>query len=103
MRQGKPVTVMMLTRGKTRYDALLRWKNENPEPDLAGYAVVIRPTTSPFWEREIFVGNVTEFLMKDVSIDDRIFGVKAIDKNGNSSLVSVYMQRPRTPIEIETY
>jgi len=103
MRQGKPVMVMMLTRGKTRYDAQLRWKNENPEPDLAGYAIVVRPTTSPFWEQEIFVGNVTEYLMKDVSIDDRIFGVKAIDKNGNASLVSVYVPRPRPPLEIETY
>jgi acetylornithine deacetylase/succinyl-diaminopimelate desuccinylase-like protein len=103
VRQGKPVTVTMLTRGKTRYDAQLRWKNENPEPDLAGYAIVERPTTSPFWEQEIFVGNVTEYLMKDVSIDDRIFGVKAIDKNGNASLVSVYVPRPRPPLEIETY
>src|SRR5579864_9706801 len=103
MRQGKPTTVMMLTRGKSRYDAQLRWKNENPEPDLAGYVVVMRSTTSPFWEKEICVGNVTEYLMKDVSIDDRIFGVKAIDKNGNSSLVSIYTPRPRTPLEIETY
>jgi hypothetical protein len=102
-RQGRPMTVMMLTRGKTRYDAQLRWKNEKPEPDLAGYAIVVRSTTSPFWEKEIFVGNVTEYLMKDVSIDDRIFGVKAIDKAGNESLVSVYVQRPRPPLEIETY
>ena len=59
--------------------------------------------TSPFWDKEIFVGNVTEYLMKDVSIDDRIFGVKAIDKNGNASLVSIYAPRPRPPLEIETY
>ncbi len=102
-RNGKPVTVAMLSRGKSRYDAQLRWKNENPEPDLAGYAIVMRSTTSPVWEREIFAGNVTEYLMKDVSIDDRVFGVKAIDKEGNSSLVSVYTSRPRTPAEIETY
>src|SRR5205085_12070791 len=90
MRQGKPATVMMLTRGKSRYDAQLRWRNENPEPDLAGYAIVVRSTTTPFWEKEIFGGNVTEYLIKDISIDDRIFGVKAIDKSGNASLVSVY-------------
>ena len=102
-RQGRTNTVMMLTRGKSRYDAQLRWKNENGEPDLAGYAIVMRSTTSPVWEKEIYVGNVTEYLMKDVSIDDRIFGVKAIDKNGNASLVSVYTPRPRRPQEIETY
>jgi len=102
-REGKPVTITMLTRGKSRYDALLRWKNEKPEPDLAGYAVVVRSTTSPFWEREVYVGNVTEYLMKGASIDDQIFGVKAIDKEGNASLVSVYNPRPRPPMEIETY
>ena len=26
----------MISRGRTRYDAQLRWKNENPEPDLLG-------------------------------------------------------------------
>ena len=102
-RQGRKMIVSMLGRGKTRYDAQLRWKNENPEPDLAGYIVVMRSTTSPFWEKEIFVGNVTEYTMKNVSIDDRIFGVKAVDKDGNTSLVSAYIPRPRPALEIETY
>ena len=93
----------MIGRGKTRYDAQLRWKNENPEPDLEGYIVVMRSTTSPYWDHETFVGNVNEFTLKDVSIDDVIFGVKAIDKDGNESLVSPYVQKPRPRIEIETY
>jgi hypothetical protein len=93
----------MIGRGKTRYDAVLRWKNESPEPDLAGYAIVMRSTTSPSWEREIFVGNVTEYTMKDISIDDRVFGVKAIDHDGNESLVSTYIPAPRRRIEIETF
>jgi Peptidase family M28 len=81
-----------LSRGKSGYDAALRWANPNPEPDLAGYAVVIRDTTSPVWQREIYVGNVTEYTMPDFSIDDVVIGVKAIDKDGNQSLVSVYEQ-----------
>jgi hypothetical protein len=102
-RQGRKTIVSMLGRGKTRYDANLRWKNPNPEADLAGYIIVMRSTTSPFWEKEIFVGNVTEYTMKNVSIDDRIFGVKAVDKDGNTSLVSAYIPRPRAVLEIETY
>jgi hypothetical protein len=47
--------VPLLTRGKSRYDAVLHWL-ANTEPDLAGYAVVIRATTSPEWERETWVG-----------------------------------------------
>jgi hypothetical protein len=93
----------MISRGKTRYDAALKWKNENPEPDLLGYAVVMRKSTAPYWEKEIFVGKVTGYTLKDVSIDDVIFGVKAIDRDGNESLVAPYVPGPRQKLEIETY
>ena len=83
--------VPLLTRGKSGYDAVLHWL-PNTEPDLAGYSVVIRSTTSPVWEREVWVGNVTTYTMPDVSIDDIAIGVKAVDKDGNASLVSPYME-----------
>jgi hypothetical protein len=83
--------VPLLTRGKSGYDAVLHWY-PNSEPDLAGYAVVVRSTTSPVWEREIWVGNVTTYTMPDVSIDDLVIGVKAIDKDGNQSVVSCYAE-----------
>ncbi len=85
----------MLSRGESGYDAVLRWL-KSPEPDVAGYAVVIRPTTAPDWEREIWVGNVTKYTIPDLSIDDIVIGVKAVDKDGNQSLVSVY-QEPFNP------
>jgi len=81
----------MLSRGKSGYDAVLRWL-PNTEPDLAGYAVLVRSTTSPVWEREIWVGNVTSYTMPDVSIDDVVIGVKAIDRDGNQSVVSCYAE-----------
>ncbi len=90
-------------RGKSKYAALLKWKNESPEPDLAGYAIVSRSTTAPFWEKEIFVGNRTEYLLEDVSLDELIFGVKAIDKDGNESLVAVYADAPRPKDVFEVY
>ena len=62
----------------------------SPEPDLAGYSILIRDTTAPLWQREIYVGNVTEYTMPDTSIDDVVIGVRAIDKDGNPSLVSAY-------------
>jgi hypothetical protein len=83
--------VPLLTRGKSGYDAVLRWL-PNTEPDLAGYSVLMRSTTSPVWEREVWVGNVTSYTMPDVSIDDVVIGVKAVDKDGNASLVSPYME-----------
>ena len=90
--------VPLLTRGKSGYDAVLHWL-PNTEPDLTGYAVVIRSTTSPVWERETWVGNVTSYTMPDVSIDDVVIGVKAVDQNGNQSAVSTYME-PVTPSQL---
>jgi len=83
--------VPLLTRGKSGYDAVLHWL-PNTETDLAGYAVVMRSTTSPVWERETWVGNVTSYTMSDLSVDDVVIGVKAVDADGNQSLVSPYME-----------
>jgi hypothetical protein len=102
-RNGRKVPSLMLTRGKTRYDALLKWKQENPEADLSGYVIMMRRTTAPYWEREIFVGNVSEYTLPAVSIDELVFGVKAIDKEGNESLTSPYVQAPRQKRKIEIY
>ena len=83
-----------LTRG-SGYDAVLRWEHPDPEPDLAGFMIVIRSTTAPDWEREIWAGNVHEFTLKNMPIDQFVFGVKAIDRQGHESLVSAYVTQPR--------
>lgn len=77
------------------YDAVLRWDQPDPEADLAGFIVVVRSTTSPDWEREIWAGNVKEFTLKNTSIDQVVFGVKAVDKEGHESPVSAYVLAPR--------
>jgi hypothetical protein len=102
-RNGQKTTNLLLTRGTGRSDAVLRWKSDQPEADLGGYVVVMRATTAPYWEREIFVGKVTEYTFPDVSIDEYVFGVKAVDQEGNESLVSPYIPAPRVKRVIETY
>lgn len=102
-RNGQKVNSLLLTRGKSRYDAALKWKSDAPEADLAGYAILWRSTTAPYWEHELFVGKATEYTLPDVSIDELVFGVKAIDKDGNESLVSPYVQAPRAKRKIEVY
>jgi hypothetical protein len=77
------------------YDAVLRWEYPDPEPDLAGFIVVVRSTTAPDWEREIWAGNVKEFTLKNTSIDQVVFGVKSVDKEGHESPVSAYVLAPR--------
>jgi hypothetical protein len=95
--------VPRISRGKSRYDAQLQWKSDGPDSNLKGYSVVIRSTTAPDWEQEVFVGNRNEYLLKDVSIDEFRFGVKAIDSDGNESLVAPYVYPPRQKREIPVY
>jgi hypothetical protein len=102
-RNGRTLKTLLLTRGKSGYDAVLKWKNPNPEPDLAGYVVLMRDTTAPFWEREIYAGNVNEYTLPDVSVDTYVLGVAALDKGGNQSLASPYVQTPHEARPIHTY
>jgi hypothetical protein len=91
----------MIARGGG-YDAVLRWRNVGGDEDIKGYAVMIRNTTSPYWEQEIYVGKVNTYTLKDVSIDEVKFGIKAIGNNGSESLVTAYTYPPRQRVEIET-
>jgi hypothetical protein len=84
------------------YDAVLSWRAAGPEDGIKGYTIVVRNTTAPFWEQEIYVGKVNTFTMKDVSIDDAKFGVKAIGNDGSESLVTPYVYPARVKVEIET-
>lgn len=95
--------VPRISRGKSRYDAELHWKSGGTDRNMKGYAIVMRSTTAADWEQEVFVGNVTDYVFKDVSIDDIRFGVKAIDNDGNESLVAPYVYPPRTKREIPVY
>lgn len=68
-------------------DTDLKW-DASTEPDLAGYEIVWRDTTSPTWTNSRAVGRVTSYTMKGMSKDNYFFGVRAIDKEGNRSPVS---------------
>jgi len=64
----------------------LVWR-ANSEPDLAGYRIVWRDTTAAEWQASKLVGNVTEARL-DMSKDNVLFGVQAVDKDGNVSPAS---------------
>jgi hypothetical protein len=68
-------------------DTTLHWQ-ANSEPDLAGYEILWRDTTAPFWQGRGFAGNVTRYTIKNRSKDNFIFGVRAIHKDGNAGVVS---------------
>ena len=87
-----------LDRGPSGYDARLRWR---PSEGATGYRIFWREAWTPDWQFERFVGDVTEAVLPDVSIDDYVFGVAAVGPGGHESLVSAYVNPPRTPVEIK--
>ena len=83
---ARPKNVGIVTARLTN-DTDLKW-DANAEPDLAGYEVVWRDTTSPVWANSRAVGCVTAYTMKGMSKDNYFFGVRAVDRQGNRSPVS---------------
>ena len=74
------------------YDANLRWV---ASPGAAAYRVHWRDAWTPDWQHSQVVGNVTEFVLPNVSIDDFVFGVSAIGPGGHESVISAYVSPPR--------
>lgn len=81
-----PPSNARLVTAKLEQDTVVRW-NKSPEPDVAGYEVVWRETTSPVWTNARFVGDVDECRL-ELSKDNFFIGVRAIDKDGYVSPVS---------------
>ncbi len=83
---ARPKNVGIVTARLTN-DTDLKW-DANKEPDLAGYEIVWRDTTSPVWTNSRAVGNVTSYTVKSMSKDNYFFGVRAVDKDGHRSPIS---------------
>jgi Zn-dependent M28 family amino/carboxypeptidase len=81
-----PKSVGIVTTRLTN-DTDLKW-TANTEPDLMGYEIVWRDTTSPTWTNSRMVGNVTTYTVNGMSKDNYFFGVRAVDRQGNRSPVS---------------
>ncbi|NNM23055.1 MAG: M28 family peptidase [Flavobacteriaceae bacterium] len=64
--------------------AKLKW---DPVEGAAGYKIYWRDTTSPNWDHSRFVGNVTEFTLEGIVIDNYFFGVATVGENGHESVV----------------
>jgi hypothetical protein len=81
----EPENVTVVTSGLTN-KTILKWevpKGKTP----TGYYVLMRETTSPFWEKKFFFKDNTATL--NYSKDNYFFGVQAVDENGHESLVIV--------------
>ncbi|MFP4096512.1 MAG: M28 family peptidase [Cyclobacteriaceae bacterium] len=82
-----PAPDSVLIGGAVQPSTTLSWQMSD-DPTLAGYKIYWRDTTSPQWQYERWVGKVDEFTLENIVIDNYYFGVVAVGKDGNESVVS---------------
>ena len=57
------------------------------DPNVIGYKIYWRDTTSPTWQNERFVGDINKYTLKEIVIDNFFFGIATVRKNGFESPV----------------
>jgi len=90
----------LIARDPSGYDASLRWA---ASPGAIAYHVYWRDAGSSDWQCDQIVGNTTHLVLHDVSIDDFVFGVAALDADGHQSLIRAYVDSswPIPPVKLE--
>ncbi|WP_455168632.1 M28 family peptidase, partial [Aegicerativicinus sediminis] len=71
--------------GMVEPNVRLAW---NKVDNANGYIIYWRDTTSPTWDYSRYVGDVDQFILEGIVIDNYFFGVAAVGNNGFESVVS---------------
>lgn len=89
MAAAPPFPAAVEISGAVSPDTTLEW--QRPEGDaagnLAGYKIYWRLTTAPQWTNSRYVGDVAEFTLENVVIDNYFFGVASVSVRGFESPV----------------
>jgi hypothetical protein len=72
--------------GIVQSSTTLKWQL-GEDKNLAGYRVYWRLTTEPEWTHSRWAGKVDQFTLENVVIDNYLFGVASVAKDGNESPV----------------
>ena len=70
-------------------------------PGAVAYRVSWRDSWTNDWQHRQTIGNVTEFVLPNVSIDDFVFGVSAVSADGHESLTSAYVSPVRQSTDVK--
>ncbi|ULC58896.1 M28 family metallopeptidase [Flaviramulus sp. BrNp1-15] len=70
--------------GIVEASAKLKWDKVD---GAKGYKIYWRDTTSPTWDNYRYVGDVSEFMLDGIVIDNYYFGVASVNENGFESVV----------------
>ncbi|WP_371193725.1 M28 family metallopeptidase [Glaciecola sp. SC05] len=84
----KPPTSVEIS-GAVQPSTTLKWAalDKTQNPHLKGYKIYWRYTDAPQWQFSRYVGNVTEFTLENIVIDNYFFGVASVSKDGYESPV----------------
>ena len=63
-----------------------KWEKVN-DPNIAGYKIYWRDTTSPIWQYERFIGDLSSYKLEGIVIDNFFFGISTVGKNGFESQI----------------
>lgn len=70
--------------GIVESSAKLKWDKVD---GAVGYKIYWRDTTSPTWDHSRYVGDISEFTLEGIVIDNYFFGVASVGKDGFESVV----------------
>jgi Zn-dependent M28 family amino/carboxypeptidase len=79
-----PAPTSVAIGGIVEPSAKLKW---NAVDGAKGYKIYWRDTTSPTWDHSRYVGDVTEFTLEGIVIDNFYFGIASVDDQGFESVV----------------
>lgn len=82
-----PAPDFVMIGGAVRPSTRLKWDPIAADENLLGYKVYWRETTSPQWQFSKFVGMETDVTLENIIIDNFLFGVSSVAKDGNESVV----------------
>jgi hypothetical protein len=75
--------------GAVQASTTLSWQalDKQQNPQLAGYKIYWRFTDAPQWQYSKYVGDVSEYTLENVVIDNYFFGLASVSKDGFESPV----------------
>ena len=74
-------------RGAVQPSTTLTWNDARGDENVMGYKVYWRLTSEPQWQWSRYVGDVNEYTLENVVIDNYIFGVASVSPDGFESPV----------------
>ncbi len=83
-----PAPPLVMIGGTVEPSTRLRWEAPETDTPIAGYYVHWRLTTSPRWEKKVFVpAGTLNHTLENIVVDNYFFGVSSVSEDGNESVV----------------